>query len=134
MMSEQSDDNNREILDLHERWAEAELRADVETLDSLLDGSFLAVGPLGFVLTKEQWLDRHKTGDLKYSAFESTDAGVRRYGDAAIIVAVQSQKATYRGNPVPGDKFRVTLIVVRQNSAWLIAGIHLSPIAQPPSP
>ena len=36
-----------QILDLGRRWADAELRADVEALDGLLDADFVCVGPLG---------------------------------------------------------------------------------------
>jgi hypothetical protein len=35
-----------QILDLGRRWADAELRAEVAALDSLLDDDFTCVGPL----------------------------------------------------------------------------------------
>ena len=125
-------DNANEVLALQQRWAEAELRGDVAALDPTLDEDFLAVGPLGFMLTKEQWLARHRSGDVKYQQLTWEDATVRRYGDAAIVVLAQTQRATYQGREVPGNRFRVTLIAVRREGRWVIAGIHLSPIAQPP--
>lgn len=65
--------------------------------------------------------------------FGSEDVSVRQYGDAAIVVAAQRQRATYQGREVPGDRFRITQVLVGRENAWLIAGLHLSPISQPPA-
>ena len=130
-MNTETSDNANQILALHQRWAEAELRGDVAAIEPILDGEFLAVGPLGFMLTKEQWLARHQPGELKYQELTWDDAAVRQYGDAAIVVFAQTQRATYHGNEVPGGRFRATLIAVRRAGRWVIAGLHLSPIAQP---
>ncbi len=131
-MNTDTHDNASQILALLQRWAEAELRGDVAALEPMLDADFLAVGPLGFMLTKEQWLARHQPGELQYQELTAEDATVRPYGDAAIVVFAQPQRATYKGNEVPGNKFRATLIAVRREGRWVIAGLHLSPIAQPP--
>jgi ketosteroid isomerase-like protein len=120
------------IQELQDRWVQAELQADVATLDTLLDADFVGVGPLGFTLDKQAWLGRHRSGDLKYQALALEDANVRLYGDAAIVIAAQRQKATYQGNEVPGGRFRITLVAVSRDDRWVIAGLHLSPIAQPP--
>ena len=45
-----------EILQLGQRWAEAEQRGDVAALEAMAVGNFTLVGPLGFVLDKGQWL------------------------------------------------------------------------------
>lgn len=47
-------------------WANAELRGDGDALNNLLADDFSGVGPLGFLLNKEQWLARFRSGDLKY--------------------------------------------------------------------
>lgn len=131
-MNTETRDNAGQILALHQQWAEAELRGDVAAIEPMLDADFLAVGPLGFMLTKEQWLARHQPGELKNQELTWDDASVRQYGDAAIVVFAQSSRATYKGNEVPGGRFRVTLIAVQREGRWVIAGLHLSPIAQPP--
>jgi len=123
---------DREILDLIERWSAAELHADVETLESMLDRDFMAVGPLGFVLNKTQWLDRHRSGELKYQEFSCQETAVRHYGELAIAITTQTQKAAYRGNPVPMGNLRATLIAVPQNGGRVIAGLQLSAIVQQP--
>jgi len=119
-MNTQTTVATQEIEELQERWVAAELNADVATLDSILDPDFVGVGPLGFTLNKQAWLGRHRSGELKYRSLALEEASIRLYGDAAVTVAAQPQKATYQGNEVPGGRFRIT------------AGLHLSPIAAPP--
>ena len=123
---------DKDIVDLSRDWAAAELGGDTKFLEHNLASDFTAVGPLGFVLTKADWLDRITSGALKYQAFEWDDVSVREYAGAAIAIGKQTTKATYQGNEV-GGQFRVTEIFVNDGGRWLAAGIHLSPIQAPPA-
>jgi ketosteroid isomerase-like protein len=122
-----------QIRDLGARWIDAELTADTDTLDTLVTGDFRLVGPFGFVLDKQQWLDRYRSGDFSTTAMTWTDVDVREYGDSAITIGTQSQEATYKGSPSNGD-FRITHIFVRTGGHWQMAGMQLSPTTfVPPS-
>jgi ketosteroid isomerase-like protein len=115
-----------EIRDLGARWVDAELAADVDTLDALATDDFRLGGPVGFVLDKQQWLDRYRSGDFSTSALAWSDVDVRDYGDSAVAIGTQSQEAAYKGSPSNGE-FRITHIFVRDGERWRIAGIQLSP-------
>lgn len=119
-----------EILRLGQQWADAEQRGDTDTLDTLTTNDFTLVGPLGFVLRKPAWLERYRTGGLVTRSLSWADITVRDYGDTAVVVGRHTQQAEYRGTPANGS-FRATHVVVRQDGRWLLAGIHLSPIAPP---
>jgi len=119
------------VHELGQRWAAAEQAADADALDALATDDFTLVGPLGFVLDKQQWLDRYHNGDLVTSSLVWNDVHVRDYGTAAIAVGVHTQQAAYRGQPSDG-RFRATHVAVQAGDRWLLAGIHLSPIAPPP--
>jgi hypothetical protein len=119
------------ILDLGRRWAAAEQRGDTGTLDGLVTGDFTLIGPFGFILTRQQWLDRYRGGDLVTSRLEWLDVEVREYGDTAVAVGVHAQQAAYRGQANDG-RFRATHIAVRQEGEWKLAGIHMSPMGAPP--
>jgi ketosteroid isomerase-like protein len=121
-----------QIAELGRRWAKAELESDAELLDSLLDADFVCVGPLGFVLNKEQYLAGRRSGDLKHEAFEWNDVHVRAYGDTALAVGAQVQKTTFQGHDASGQ-FRVTQVFIRKGDGWQMVSLHLSPIAQPPA-
>jgi rhodanese-related sulfurtransferase/ketosteroid isomerase-like protein len=121
----------QQILDLVSRWSQAELTGDVAAYDDLLTGDFTGIGPVGFVLDREQWAGRHR-GGLTNHEFEIVDPQVRAYGDAAIVSGVQRQRATARGHDASGS-FRLTLVAVRQGDRWVIANIQLSGPLQAPS-
>lgn len=122
--------SEQEVLDLVQRWASAELNGDVDAYDDLMTADFNGVGPVGFVLTRQQWTDRFR-GDLKNEEFEVKDTHVRVYGDAAVVEAVQAQKTTVRGHDSSGE-FRVVVVAVRQDGNWRIANIQLSgPLIKP---
>jgi ketosteroid isomerase-like protein len=120
-----------QIRELGRRWADAEERGDADALSALTVEDFTLVGPLGFVLDKQQWLDRYRSGDFVTHSLQWDDVSVRDYGTAAIAIGRQTQRAAYRGAASDGQ-FRITHVAVRTGDAWLLAGIHLSPIATPP--
>ena len=122
-----------QIRDLGARWIDAELTADTDTLDTLVTDDFRLVGPFGFVLDKQQWLDRYRSGDFSTTAMTWTDVDVREYGDSAITIGTQSQEAAYKGSPSNGD-FRITHIFVRDGDRWQMAGMQLSPTTFVPPP
>jgi predicted ester cyclase len=119
----------QDVARLVDAWAAAELRGDVAFLDGVLADDFVGIGPLGFMLTKQEWLARYQSGDLKYTAFTVDDVRVRVYSEAALVTCRQVQQATYRGADIPGQ-FRASLTFVRQDGQWRLAGLQLSAIGQ----
>ena len=129
-MQEQSGQVER----LGEEWEAAELRGDTVMLGRILADDFVAVGPRGFTLGKEQWLSRHDSGNLTYKAFEWDEATVRVHGDAALMVGRETASAVYEDGEVRHeiqDQFRATLVFMEEQGRWLLLGLHLSPIAGP---
>jgi ketosteroid isomerase-like protein len=124
-------DQTEELKQIAEEWASAELRGDTAALGEILADDFVGVGPRGFMLTNEQWLARHEAGNLRYDSFGLDEVGVRLYGDAAVMVCRQSAEGVYEdenGRYDIHEQFRATLIFVRQEDRWLLAGLQLSPI------
>jgi ketosteroid isomerase-like protein len=116
---------------LVEDWANAELAGDTDFLHATLADDFVGVGPRGFTLTKEQWLDRHESGNLRYENFGLDEVGARPYGDAAVVVCRQDADGVYEddnGRYDIQEQFRATLVFVRQQGRWRLAGLQLSPI------
>jgi hypothetical protein len=123
----------QEVVRLADAWANAELRGDTTFLEHLLADDYIGIGPLGFMLTKPEWLARHKAGDLKYDSFTLDEVKVRVYNtDAAVLTARQAQQAAYRGNSIPGQ-FRITMVFVQQQGQWQLVSLQLSSIGQPPN-
>ncbi len=126
-----SDHQKQELNKLAEDWAAAELDGDTASLREILADDFVAVGPRGFVLSGEQWLNRHESGSLKYRSFGLDEAEIRTFEDAAIMVCRQTAAGVYEdenGRYDIDESFRATLVFVHQDSGWRLAGLQLSPI------
>jgi uncharacterized protein (TIGR02246 family) len=115
-----------------ERWAASEAAGDAEAIADCLSEDFLGVGPLGFTLPRQAWLERHGPGLLVYEKFELQDVQVREYGDdTAVVTALVDQPGTHRGNPIPRNT-RSTLVLVREDGRWRITTDHMSFVAGTP--
>ena len=57
-----------QILELGRRWAAAEGRGDADALAELLVDDFAVIGPLGFVLDRQQYFEPRRAGVLKLDA------------------------------------------------------------------
>jgi ketosteroid isomerase-like protein len=125
--------NAAKVRQLGAKWVSAELAADVDTLDALATDDFHLVGPLGFVLDKQQWLDRYRSGDFTTTALTWHDIQAREYGDSVVTIGTQSQEAAYKGSPSNGD-FRIIHVFVRAGDHWKIASMQLSPTTFAPPP
>ncbi|MFB8003924.1 nuclear transport factor 2 family protein [Nocardia sp. NPDC056000] len=116
-----------DILELGARWAAAEERADIAELDAIAAPDFTLVGPLGFVLDKQRWLARYRTGDLVTSSLTWHDVTIRDYGTAAAAIGTLTQQAQFNGTDANGS-FRASQLFVHNGIHWTLAGLHLSPI------
>ena len=124
-------DEAQTVMTLGEDWAAAELRGDAAFLGEILADDFVGVGPRGFMLTKDQWLSRHEAGSLRYESFGLDEVQVRLFGNAAITVCRQSARGVYEdenGRFDLDDQFRATLVFIKQEGRWQLAGLQLSPI------
>jgi ketosteroid isomerase-like protein len=114
------------------RLTRAELNGDVSTLDTLTTSDFTLVGPLGFLLAKDEWLDRYRSGALRTESLTWRPDSVRRHDDTALAIGTQVQRARYRGHPVDAQ-LRATHVLLRFDAGWRVAGMHLSPVGEPPA-
>jgi ketosteroid isomerase-like protein len=120
------------VMQLADAWAAAELQGDVAFLQRTLADDFVGVGPLGFLLSKQEWLARHQSGEMKYSAHTFDEANTRIYSGAAIVIGRLTQEATYQGNQI-NAQLRTTLVFIHRDGQWRLAGLQFSSIGQPPS-
>jgi ketosteroid isomerase-like protein len=127
-------DTATQVRELSARWADAERRGEVDALEALVVPDFHLVGPLGFVLDREQWLRRFDDDGFVMSALGWDMVEVRVYGTTGVTIGRQTQQATYQGRPSDGQ-FRTTHIAVLTDDGWRLAGMHLTSIGafRPPT-
>ena len=113
---------NEAVAALLDKWAAAELAGDVSTIVSLLHQDFTGVGPVGFMLDRSQWAERH-LGDLVNTEFELLEPSVRSYGSVTVVTAVLRQSTKARGHDTSGT-FRLAAVCVADDDA---VGDHETP-------
>jgi hypothetical protein len=116
-----------DLAELEERWRAAEVAGDTTTLDGMTAPEFRLVGPLGFVLSRPEWLQRYGGGGLLTTALEWRKVDTHVVGDTAVSVGVHDQRATYQGQPADGT-FRSTHVWQGGGEEWRLLLIQLSPI------
>ncbi|HZD66781.1 MAG TPA: nuclear transport factor 2 family protein [Acidimicrobiales bacterium] len=111
-------------------WTAAERAGDVDALAALLAEDFVGTGPLGFSLSKPDWIARHRQG-LSYGAFGLEEIQVRTYDQVAVVIAHHRQRGDFRGNPIP-EAAAATHVLVRDGGSWRLGVAHLSFVAGTP--
>src|SRR4051794_30982875 len=120
-----------EIESLLKRLTRAEQDGDIAALDMLTTSDFTLVGPLGFLLSKDQWLDRYRSGALTTENLTWQPDTVRRHNDTAIAIGTQHQHARYQGHPVDA-RFRATHVLLHLDAQW--RGARTPPSPPPHTP
>ena len=123
-----------DVLDLVGRWTAAEEAMDTRVLDELLAEQFVGVGPVGFVLGRQQWLERFGDG-LENRAFAVADLQVHEHDAAAVVVGVLDQQTSWiasTGVVYDSGRFRISLTAVRPAGWWLLGSVHIGPLQVPP--
>jgi hypothetical protein len=119
-----------QITDLLTRFVEAQRLSDVDDLSRLLTDDFKLVGPLGFVVPKQEWLEQFRTGTLQVQSLGWDQIDILTYAYFAIAIGRLTQAATFARKPANG-RFRVTAIAIGHGTSWHLAGAHYSSIAAP---
>ena len=103
-------DNERDVLELVQRWAAAARMGDPGLLDGLLAQDFAGAGPLGCVLGRDQWLVRFRN-HLENRAFAVREPQLHNHGGAAGVIGVLARETSFQGRD-NSRRFRVALVAV----------------------
>lgn len=108
----------REIVDLERQAKDAALHRDAAFSERTLADDYVAITPLGQVISKADTIAARKTAQLRYEAIDISDMIVRLYGNTAIVTARAEVKGTELGEEFNGP-YRFTRVWVKRNGHWL---------------
>jgi hypothetical protein len=108
----------RQILDLERQSKDAAIHRDADFSQRTLADDYVAITPLGQVITKLDTVAARKSGQLRYESIEISDMVVRVYGNTAVVTARASVKGVDLGEEFDGP-YRFTRIWVRRAGHWL---------------
>jgi hypothetical protein len=107
----------REVLELEQHTKDAMVHNDATFTEHSLAENYIAIGPLGDVITKGDVVTARRTSKLHYESVEFSEVAVRVYGDTAIVTARAEVKGTDLGQDFSGP-YRFTRVWVKHGGAW----------------
>jgi len=113
-----------EIRAIEKQWNEARVKADIATLDRLLDRDWTVTHGDGTIDTKAEYLGDLRSGARKFFADVTEDhVDVRVYGDTAVAAGTSDSKVEYKGRP-SGGPLRFTRVYIKRDGRWLMIVTH----------
>ena len=82
------------------------------------------------MLTRPEAIEARKSGDIKYSSIEPSDAKVRVLGNAAMYTATVNVKGTFKGNDI-GGTYRLGQMWVKEGGSWKLANSQSTKVQGP---
>ena len=74
---------------------------------------------------KPQALSFFRSGRMKFMRYETSELGVRVYGETAVVTG-RVRRARERGGQTVEDDWRFTKVYVRTAGAWRVVAFHAS--------
>jgi ketosteroid isomerase-like protein len=119
----------KQILEIEGERDQAMQKRDIATLDRLHADDFVFVNTRGQLLSKAQYLEDIRSGNLKFLTFEMGDYRFHIYGDTVIMNGRASSVVEYHGkvNRVPR---RFTSVYVKLQGQWRLVAHQATLIAE----
>jgi ketosteroid isomerase-like protein len=126
-MPRPAEETKKDVAAIETAFHQAILAADVKTLASFLDDSFIWTHRTGEQMTRQQLLEKLGSGQLKYVKLETSNVTVNLYGETAIVRGVSTRQyaPTPASAPNPWTLF-YTLTFVNRDGAWKAVAMHTS--------
>ena len=108
----------QQIKALHKEGRQATLKGDTSFLEKYLADDYIGVGGDGRMFTKDQTIQRRKSGAVKVESIEELAVKIRVYGDTAIVNSLALRKSDDRWET---DQWRQpcdVLVWVKQKGSW----------------
>lgn len=117
--------DTQELTRLERVWNEAHVNGDVAALDALCDEDLIVTVPEMAPMTKADILGFWRSGRARITRYDTSDARVQVYGDAAVVTGRLHRIRDFNGTVVE-DRWRFTKTYVRRGQRWLVVSYHAS--------
>jgi len=121
--------DSTELSRLEKVWNEAHVQGDAAALEQLWADDLTVAVPNMALITKQTAVSMARSGRIKFKRYETSDIGIRVYGDAAVVTGVVERTRTLNGRDVD-DKWRFTKVYIRRAGRWQVVAWHASTIDQ----
>jgi len=120
----------RQVMELEERWVEAENKHDGATLGRILDEKFLATFGARAPRDKATFIQHITSGDVDPTQTQTlTDRTVIVDGDTAVTIGTDTIRGTANGAAYAAA-YRYTVTYIRRNGRWRALAEHMVEAAE----
>jgi ketosteroid isomerase-like protein len=120
----------KELLAAEQRFREAQLRSDADTMAATLTEDFIRSPPNLPETTKSQYVDAIRSGTQKYLSIKVREVKYRVYGDTILENVIQDV-TTLRSGQQGFSRTRALYVWIKRNSGWMLAAIQGNSAPQP---
>jgi len=119
------DNDEQQILALHEAGDRALMSADLAVLAQIFADDYLQYNEAGKAFTKQDVLESFRSGAIRYPSIISTGRQIRVFGDTAIVHGAESDEVESGGK-----RFSVRYVYLdvlrKQNGEWKLVASQLA--------
>ena len=110
-------DSIRQILELERQAKDASVHRDAAFAERMLTDDYVAITPLGHVITKADTIAARRSGQLRYDSIDISDMVIRVYGNTAVVTARAEVRGKHLGEEFNGP-YRYTRVWIRRSGHW----------------
>jgi len=119
------ENDEQQILALHEAGDQALMSADVAVLAQIFADDYVQYNESGKAFTKQDVLNNFRTGAIRYPSIVSTGRKIRVFGDTAVVHGSESDEVE-----AGGKKFSVRYVYLdvlrKTNGNWKLVASQLA--------
>jgi len=122
-------DTDSDIYNAEKAWAAAVVARDAAELERIFANELIYAHSTGVVETKQQYIERLKSGAQKYDAITHENTKVVDYGNAAVAHSTVRMSGTSNGRPF-NDHVMMLHLWVKRGGTWQLAAHQTTKLAQ----
>lgn len=107
------------ISGLEERLRQAQLNSDINELSILIDDKLTFVAPDGSIISKDDDLNLHQSGNFKITKMELIERHIQAFENTVVVNTLMDESAIFDGH-VQNDKIRFIRVWHQFTDRWRI--------------
>jgi uncharacterized protein (TIGR02246 family) len=125
MSNENTENDEQQILALHEAGDKALMGADLSTLAQIFADDYVQYNEAGKAFTKQDVLNNFRTGAIRYPSIVPTSRKIRVFGDTAVVHGSESDEVE-----ADGKRFSVRYVYLdvlrKKDGEWKLVASQLA--------
>jgi len=121
----ETQDDEQQILALHEAGDQALMSADLAMLAQIFADDYVQYNEAGEAFTKQDVLNNFRTGAIRYPSIVSTGRKIRVFGDIAIVHGSESDEVEVNGKR-HAVRYVYLDVLRKRNGEWKLVASQLA--------